>query len=65
MLHQSEPDLFDLIVAFADVKDGQCRWPLTYEDADMIVCGKPINPGFSWCHAHCKMAFKDFGKPHK
>jgi GcrA cell cycle regulator len=35
-----------------------CRWPGTGSGAEMLYCGAPALNGYSYCLAHCRIAFQ-------
>jgi len=42
-----------------DLSDRICRWPIGHPgEPDFHFCGKPVNPGFPYCTAHCAVAYQ-------
>lgn len=38
---------------------GECRWPIGDPgNAEFFFCGDRIQPGFSYCGRHCRMAYR-------
>ena len=39
------------------LKAGDCRWPGAGRGTDMLYCAAPKVDGFSYCLAHCRIAY--------
>ncbi len=65
MLHEREPELFDMIVTLLSVRDGQCRWPVAEKNGEMFLCGKPIFLGHKYCKDHCQLVYANFQQAKK
>jgi GcrA cell cycle regulator len=44
-----------------ELNSSDCRWPGVGSGADLLFCAAPAADGFSYCLAHCRIAFD--GKP--
>ncbi len=45
------------IITMEDLKSGMCRWPVgDPKDDDFHFCGKPGEPGISYCQNHTELA---------
>lgn len=46
-------------VTLLDLSDKICKWPIGHPgEPDFQFCGKPSNPGFPYCMAHCAEAYQ-------
>lgn len=46
-------------VTLLDLNERICKWPIGHPDEeDFHFCGKPVNPGFPYCTAHCAEAYQ-------
>ncbi len=46
-------------VTLLDLSDKICKWPIGHPgEPDFQFCGRPVNPGFPYCTAHCAEAYQ-------
>ena len=43
-----------------ELRDHHCRWPGTGRGIDMLYCAAPVANGYSYCTAHCRIAFQPY-----
>ncbi|RMF73585.1 MAG: global cell cycle regulator GcrA-like protein [Alphaproteobacteria bacterium] len=47
------------VVRLLDLNDRMCKWPIGHpNEPDFHFCGKPVEPGFPYCTAHCDIAYQ-------
>ncbi|GIX16685.1 MAG: global cell cycle regulator GcrA-like protein [Rhodothalassiaceae bacterium] len=47
------------LVRLLDLNDRMCKWPIGHpNEPDFHFCGKPVEPGFPYCSAHCDVAYQ-------
>ena len=51
------PEIVVEPVAFLDLREHHCRWPVSGIGYEMLYCGATKANGFSYCGKHCKRAF--------
>jgi GcrA cell cycle regulator len=54
---EEKPPIFKKPVKFFDLKDHHCRWPGAGDMPDLLFCGAAVADGYSYCPAHCRIAF--------
>jgi GcrA cell cycle regulator len=54
---EEKPPVFKKPVKFFDLADHHCRWPGNGDMPDLLFCGAPAADGYSYCPAHCRIAF--------
>jgi GcrA cell cycle regulator len=42
------------------LRDHHCRWPGTGRGIDMLYCAAHVVDGYSYCAAHCRIAFAPY-----
>jgi GcrA cell cycle regulator len=57
MIEEPPPPVFENPVSFFDLAPHHCRWPGGGEMPDLLFCGAPVANGYSYCAAHCRIAF--------
>ncbi|MBB4631657.1 GcrA family cell cycle regulator [Sphingosinicella soli] len=46
-------------VTLLDLSDKICKWPIGHPgEPDFQFCGRPVNPSFPYCLAHCAEAYQ-------
>ncbi len=59
----ANPYVYRQNMSLAELDNRSCRWPIgDPKDEDFHFCGKKVKPGFSYCEAHCAVAYV---KPNK
>lgn len=46
-------------LSLLELNESTCKWPIGHPgDKDFYFCGKPSQPGITYCPEHCLMAFQ-------
>src|SRR5215469_3989559 len=56
VIDEPPPD-FQTAKSIMALDHDDCRWPGTGCGADMLYCAAPVAPGYSYCPAHCRIAY--------
>ena len=60
MIEEDPPSFIANPVPFFELRDHHCRWPGAGEMPDLLFCGAPVVNGYSYCAAHCRIAYQPY-----